>query len=104
MLPALACLATAACESSPPPLPPPRPAARPPAPAELIGQDEGGVRRLLGPPGGERAQGTGRVLSYRAGGCTLDVVLFPDVKSGEARVLAYDMPRESCYAALRGAK
>lgn len=88
--------------------PPPRPGQThattvSPAPdiGELAGQDEAGLRQLLGSPGAERNQGAARVLSYRSGTCSLEVVLFPDAATGESRVLTYDMPRDGCYPVLR---
>lgn len=79
---------------------------------ELVGLDEDGVHKLLGTPAGVRSEGAARILSYKAGTCALDVILFLDVKGGDLRVLSYELdsgsPRpakaRACYGELRNAR
>lgn len=103
-----------------PPVPPPKPPI-PPRPsqekapsstaAELIGLDRDGVAKLLGDPSDSRNEGTARVLTYRGKtNCQLDVIFFPDMKTGSERVLSFEQQPDSgkhaaaCYASLRGGK
>jgi hypothetical protein len=97
-----------------PPKPkPPPPIAKPPAnPDELIGLSEESVITLLGVPDRTGDEGTGRILTFRTKSCHLDVILFLDVKSGDHRVLSYQMndgtPHPSmvnhCYDDVRSAR
>lgn len=83
----------------------------PPASAdELIGLDEAGVRKLLGPPAETRTDGAARILSYRSVGCTLEVIFFLDLKADDLRVLNYQWDgnktqiAKGCYSELRVAQ
>jgi hypothetical protein len=87
-----------------------RPTKPPPtSPDELVGLDEGGVRRLLGMPTEIRTDGAARILSYRSVACTLDVIFFLDLKAGDLRVLSYQLDNnpnrtqaaKGCYAEMR---
>lgn len=88
-----------------------QPAARQKAPTaspdELIGLDEAGVRKLLGPPAETKTDGAAKILAYRSVGCTLEVVFFLDLKAGDLRVLDYQwdgnkvQAAKGCYAELR---
>lgn len=95
----------------------PRPVAKPSAtpedpvvkpsatPEELIGLDEPAVQKLLGAPIEAHDDGPARVLSYRARGCSLDVIFFLDLKAGALRVASYQLEPpvrpKSCYNELR---
>lgn len=93
----------------PKPAPQPQPAAAPPNPDELVGLDEADLRKLLGSPAEIRNEGAARILSYRAPDCTLDVIMFLDVKTAILRVLSYDLaaigPKgadsKACYGLFR---
>lgn len=93
-----------------PPPPTRQPKAPPASPDELVGLDEGGVRKLLGAPAETRTDGAARILSYRSVGCTLDVIFFMDLKAGDLRVLSYQWDNtpgnrtqaiKGCYSELR---
>ncbi len=83
--------------------------APPASPDELVGLDEGGVRKLLGAPAETRTDGAARILSYRSVGCTLEVIFFMDLKAGDLRVLDYQwdssgnrtQAAKGCYPELR---
>jgi len=83
--------------------------APPPSPEELVGLDESGVRKLLGAPAEMRTDGAARILSYRSVTCTLDVLLFMDLKAGDFKVASYEWDNsgsrpqaaKGCYAELR---
>ncbi|MDY0881229.1 hypothetical protein ACFPL7_16695 [Dongia soli] len=72
---------------------PPPPAAG--QPNDMIGQNEAGIRSLVGDPATTRNEGSTTVWSYRKEGCALDLFLFYDVKTGERRVLTYEIKPES---------
>lgn len=86
--------------------PPARPVAKPSATAdELVGLDEGEVRKRLGTPAEARDEGPARILAYKGHGCALDVILLMDVKAGTLRVATYEVdgakPAGSCYSELK---
>lgn len=60
-------------------------------PDDMIGRDENGIRALIGPPAKTRTEGSTTVWSYEKDGCSLDLFLFYDVKTGAQRVLSYEM-------------
>ena len=71
-------------------------------PTEMVGLDSGGVRELLGDPAQSRTEGAAHVLTYRAARCSLDVLMFPDVKAGTERVMSYQFDGDAgCYGDLR---
>jgi len=57
----------------------------------LAGKSEGEVRSLLGPPEREDERPPGKQWHYRLGTCTLDVQLFPDVRTKQFGTLAYEV-------------
>lgn len=71
------------------------PAVPPGQPNDMLGQDEAGIRALVGDPATTRTEGSTTVWSYRKEGCALDLFLFYDVKTGERRVLTYEIKPES---------
>ena len=67
-----------------------------PAPAgtpafSLSGKSETELRATLGAPTSEEERPPGKLWLYRDGQCTLDVQLYPDVKTKQFRVLAYQI-------------
>ena len=84
----------------PRPEPPPhRPAAPAPAPApdpdhlqpgQLTGLDREATLALLGPPAAESTQAMALVWRYRARGCALSLIFYPEVETGVQRVLGYE--------------
>jgi hypothetical protein len=61
----------------------------------MLNQNEAGIRALVGDPATTRTEGSTTVWSYRKEGCALDLFLFYDVKTGERRVLTYEIKPES---------
>jgi hypothetical protein len=60
------------------------------APAiDLAGTSEDKLRALLGPPTSEEDHPPGKQWQYRDGKCTLDVQLYPDVRTKQFGTLAY---------------
>jgi hypothetical protein len=62
-----------------------------PAAADLAGKSEADVRALLGSPEREDARPPGKQWHYRMGQCTIDVQLFPDVRTKQFGTLAYEV-------------
>jgi hypothetical protein len=60
-------------------------------PSDMIGRDESGIRALIGEPAKTRTEGSTTVWSYQKDGCSLDLFLFYDVKTGAQRVLSYEI-------------
>lgn len=60
-------------------------------PSDMIGRDESGIRSLIGEPTKTRTEGSTTVWSYQKDGCSLDLFLFYDVKTGAQRVLSYEI-------------
>ncbi|HVI87185.1 MAG TPA: hypothetical protein VM659_02730 [Dongiaceae bacterium] len=60
-------------------------------PDDMIGRDENGIRALIGAPAKTRTEGSTTVWSYEKDGCSLDLFLFYDVKTGAQRVLSYEI-------------
>lgn len=60
-------------------------------PDDMIGRDENGIRALIGAPAKMRTEGSTTVWSYEKDGCSLDLFLFYDVKTGAQRVLSYEI-------------
>lgn len=60
-------------------------------PDDMIGRDENGIRALIGAPARTRTEGSTTVWSYEKDGCSLDLFLFYDVKTGAQRVLSYEI-------------
>ncbi|MFZ5779556.1 MAG: hypothetical protein ACOY4R_05040 [Pseudomonadota bacterium] len=57
----------------------------------LAGRSESEVRSLLGPPQREDERPPGKQWHYRLGTCTVDVQLFPDVRTKQFGTLAYEV-------------
>ena len=57
----------------------------------LSGKSETELRATLGAPTSEEERPPGKLWLYRAGQCTLDVQLYPDVQTKQFRVLAYQI-------------
>lgn len=74
------------------PSPPPAAAGQP---NDMLGQNEAGIRSMVGDPATTRTEGSTTVWSYRKEGCALDLFLFYDVKTGERRVLTYEIKPDS---------
>jgi len=78
-------------------------------PNDMLGQDENGIRALVGEPASTRTDGSSTVWSYHKEGCALDLFLFYDVKTGARRVLSYEIKPDStdsnaiqvCYSKFR---
>ncbi|WP_422002962.1 hypothetical protein [Reyranella sp.] len=73
-----------------PPAPPLLPSGPPPV-TGLVGKSEGELRALLGAPNSEEDQPPGKRWRYRDGQCTLDVQLYPDVRTKQYGTLAYEV-------------
>ncbi len=57
-----------------------RPPAEPPsAPLQVVGLSQDAVRRLLGPPAAETAQGPSQTWTYQGAGCRVDIAFYYDV-------------------------
>ena len=88
------------------------PAATPSPPSQdlnLMGKSEGQVRALLGPPTSVEERAPGKTWHYRDGQCSVDVQMYPDVKTRQFGTLAYkvnsndnsDEGRRECLARFR---
>lgn len=75
----------------------PEPVASGPAPltkapaVSLAGKSESELRALLGSPSSEEDRPPGKVWRYRDGRCSLDVQLYPDVRTKQFGTLAYEV-------------
>lgn len=73
----------------------PPPTATPaPSPSEnvtLMGKSEGQVRALLGAPTSVEERAPGKTWHYRDGQCSVDVQMYPDVKTRQFGTLAYEV-------------
>ena len=74
-------------EQPPSLVPPPAP----PAAVSLAGKSEKELRALLGPPTSEEERPPGKRWRYQNGACTLDVQLYPDVRTKQFGTLAYEV-------------
>jgi hypothetical protein len=57
----------------------------------LVGKSETELRAMLGSPTSEEDRPPGKRWRYRDGQCTLDVQLYPDVKTKQFGTLAYEV-------------
>ena len=57
----------------------------------LAGKSETEVRALFGTPSSEEDRPPGKQWRYRDGHCTLDVQLYPDVRTKQFGTLAYEV-------------
>lgn len=95
--------ATDATDNLPAPPPAPGPA------VQLAGKSENELRALLGSPTNEEDRPPGKRWRYRDGQCTLDVQLYPDVRTKQFGTLAYEVKsddntdegRRHCLAQLQ---
>jgi len=60
-------------------------------PINLAGKSEHDIRALLGPPTTEENNAPGKTWRYRDGRCSLDVQLYPDVKTHQYGTLEYEV-------------
>ncbi|MBS0522788.1 MAG: hypothetical protein JSS04_04050 [Proteobacteria bacterium] len=75
----------------------------------LMGKSEGEVRAMLGPPTSVEERAPGKTWHYRDGQCSVDVQMYPDVKTRQFGTLAYkvnsddnsDEGRRECLARFR---
>jgi hypothetical protein len=75
----------------------------------LMGKSEGQVRAILGPPTSVEERAPGKTWHYRDGQCSVDVQMYPDVKTRQFGTLAYkvnsddnsDEGRRECLARFR---
>ena len=71
--------------------PPARPAATGSPALSLVGKSETELRAMLGAPTSEEDRPPGKRWRYRDGQCTLDVQLYPDVRTKQFGTLAYEV-------------
>jgi hypothetical protein len=57
----------------------------------LVGRSEHDIRALLGPPTAVEDNPPGKTWRYRDGRCSLDVQLYPDIKTRQFGTLGYDV-------------
>ncbi len=74
-------------------------------PQSLVGDAPEQVEQLLGAPTETTARTPGLVWTYRAAGCALTMVFYPDVKTKEYQLLTYDLKadpgeNDACYRKL----
>lgn len=77
--------------------------------ADLVGMDESQLRALIGPPSSQQDLAPGKEWLYRHGACTVDLTLYPDIKTQAYRVLSYEVTSDNdigdrkrhCLADLR---
>ncbi len=88
-----------AAPEAPPETPPPAMKRPPPLPPRialrLVGQDDAGITRLLGPPTAVAAAPPGTVWRYWVEGCRLEVFFYPHVETQELRALSYRLSPEA---------
>ena len=72
-----------------------------PSPAELIGLDQSGAMRLLGPATEKSDEPPATVWRYKAASCELDLFFYLDLRSGRMRTLHYSFKGEGTDVARR---
>lgn len=86
----------------------PPPAAPPAAPVQVVGLSQDAVRRLLGPPAAEHAQGPAQTWTYEGIGCRVEIAFYYDVtRSGFfalSQQLAGGGDGETCLAQIHDAR
>jgi hypothetical protein len=98
-----------ASKAEPPPVATPATPAPPSQDVNLMGKNEGQVRAILGPPTSVEERAPGKTWHYRDGQCSVDVQMYPDVKTRQFGTLAYkvnsddnsDEGRRECLARFR---
>ncbi|MEE3623673.1 hypothetical protein UCD39_06670 [Nitrospirillum sp. BR 11752] len=76
---------------------------------DLVGMDESQLQALMGPPSSQHDLSPGKEWLYRHGACTVDLTLYPDIKTQAYRVLSYEVTSDNdtgdrkryCLADLR---
>ncbi|MEA1674846.1 hypothetical protein [Nitrospirillum sp. BR 11163] len=76
---------------------------------DLVGMDESQLQALMGPPSSQQDLSPGKEWLYRHGACTVDLTLYPDIKTQAYRVLSYEVTSDNdigdrkryCLADLR---
>ncbi|ASG22502.1 hypothetical protein [Nitrospirillum viridazoti] len=76
---------------------------------DLVGMDESQLQALMGPPSSQQDLSPGKEWLYRHGTCTVDLTLYPDIKTQAYRVLSYEVTSDNdtgdrkryCLADLR---
>lgn len=77
------------------------PGSRTPAMSELIGLDQPGATRLLGPATQQSEAPPATIWHYRSATCELDLFFYLDLKSGKMRTLRYAFEGEPAGPASR---
>jgi hypothetical protein len=98
-----------AAKSEPAPVAAPATPSPPSQDVNLMGKNEGQVRAMLGPPTSVEERAPGKTWHYRDGQCSVDVQMYPDVKTRQFGTLAYkvntddnsDEGRRECLARFR---
>lgn len=98
-----------AAKSEPASVAVPATSAPPSQDVNLMGKSEGQVRAMLGPPTSVEERAPGKTWHYRDGQCSVDVQMYPDVKTRQFGTLAYkvnsndnsDEGRRECLARFR---
>jgi hypothetical protein len=72
-----------------------------PSQAELIGLDQSGAVRLLGPATEKSDEPPATVWRYKTGSCELDLFFYLDLRSGTMRTLHYSFKGEGAEVARR---
>lgn len=96
-------------KSEPAPVTVPATSAPPSQDVNLMGKSEGQVRAMFGPPTSVEERAPGKTWHYRDGQCSVDVQMYPDVKTRQFGTLAYkvnsddnsDEGRRECLARFR---
>ena len=72
-----------------------------PSQPELIGLDESGAMRLLGPATEKSDEPPATVWRYKTASCELDLFFYLDLRSGRMRTLHYSFKGEGAAVARR---
>jgi hypothetical protein len=72
-----------------------------PSQAELIGLDQSGAMRLLGPATEKSDEPPAAVWRYKTGSCELDLFFYLDLRSGSMRTLHYSFKGEGAEMGRR---
>ncbi len=72
-----------------------------PSQPELIGLDQSGAMRLLGPPTETSDEPPATVWRYKTASCELDLYFYLDLRSGRMRTLHYSFKGEAAEVARR---
>jgi hypothetical protein len=72
-----------------------------PSQSELIGLDQSGAMRLLGPATEKSDEPPATVWRYKTAGCELDLFFYLDLRSGRMRTLHYSFKGDGAEVARR---